>query len=120
MCGLGFGLPIIKKCILPLSGAALAFTSIPANASTIHTQKTILEINAPDHRPCTFVRLQGVTVADPVTPGSPWLALPKTHLGYYESFSMLVTAFTDQIPVTVFTTGNIECGHAEIWRIKYE
>src|SRR5689334_10571203 len=68
----------------------------------------------PDTRECTFFQLSGVTEADPVVPGNPWFAVPKTHLGYKEIFVVLLTARSNGRTITVQTDGTTACGHAAV------
>lgn len=88
-------------------------------AQATHYDKPVLIVHSPDTRDCVFFQLSGVTVADPVTPGVPWFALPKTHLGYKEIVSMLLMARVTGKTITVATSGGLACGHAEILNASY-
>jgi hypothetical protein len=70
-----------------------------------------------DDRQCTLFTLSGVSQADAVTPNVPYFALPKTHPNYAELNALLLTAKVSQSVVSVETTGQLACGHAEVNKI---
>lgn len=80
----------------------------------MHSEKTVEAIHSPDHRACLFFSLAGVTTADPITPNMTWFSVPINHPGFKEIVAMLIAARTSRLPVTVYTTGSIECGHAGV------
>lgn len=74
-------------------------------------------IRSPDGRPCTFFTLNGVSVADPILPNSPWFVIPQSAVGYKEMLALLVSAKLTAKPLFVSTTGSVNtaCGAAEAY-----
>ena len=110
-------LATFNRHVFAVALAGLASIS-SANAAS-HTNKQVADLLAPDYRPCTFFQLQGVAEADPVNPNNPWFAVPNDHIGYDEIVSMLITATTSQRQITVATNGNLACGHARVFQLRY-
>ncbi len=50
--------------------AVLALPSTQPAVADSHVGKQVSAIHSPDTRPCTFFKLDGVTQADPVVPGT--------------------------------------------------
>jgi hypothetical protein len=96
----------------------LAFAASAANAGDFNN-KTVSLIQGPDGRPCTFFILDGVSSADPATPGTPWMALRQSSSGYKENLVILMTAKLAGRPINVSTTGLVvaECGLVEAYRL---
>lgn len=92
------------------------FVSV-ANAYQVHYMKHVEVVHSPDTRACTFFRLVDLAEADPVVPGNPWFSLPQSHIGYKDALSLLIAGYTAGKPVTVETTGNAVCGHAEVIKV---
>lgn len=103
-------LPLCLSSIMPGSSLQAA----------VHTQGIVVQIANPDDRPCIFFRLSGVAEADPVLPGQPWFAVPKTHGGYKEIVATLMIARSTQDPIyQVLTSGAVACGYAEVLSIAW-
>ena len=83
-----------------------------------HSDKMILEINSPDERECIFFLLEGVSTADPDVNSSGWFSVPKTHHEYEVIVSMLLASKMANKPVSVRTTGETACNHAEVAHLK--
>ncbi len=83
--------------------------SVPARAvnSTATIQFVLM-----DNRACAFFTLDGVTQADPIAPGSPWFAIPKTASNYSELFSLLASSKYTGKAITATTDGTLSCGFA--------
>jgi hypothetical protein len=96
---------LLATCVLLVPTIGLA---------TTHTSKQVTVIHSPDGRECTFFMLTGVAEADPVSAGNAWFAVPKTHVGYKEIVSFLMTARITGESVTVSTSGTLACGHASV------
>ena len=101
------------RIALALGLVGLAGPHFPASAETTHTAKRVEGILA-DSRPCIFFTLDGVTLADPVAPDSPYFALSKSHASYAELNALLLTAKATGRPVTIATNGSTVCGHAAV------
>jgi hypothetical protein len=89
-------------CSLPVAAFAL-----------VHENKEVSLFHSPDTRECVFFQLNGVSEADPVTPGVSWFAIPKTHAGYKEIVAALVLARHTGKPLRWVAT----CGHAAVHNI---
>lgn len=84
------------------------------SCQTFHYAKQVSTIQSPDTRPCLFFQLAGETVADPIVPGNPWFAVSRDHPAYKEITNMLLVAKITSQTVSVYTTGQIKCGLAEV------
>jgi hypothetical protein len=88
---------------------------LSANAMSLsHNQAEVESIHSPDSRPCTFLRLKGVSQADPAVNNSPWFSIPLVHNGHDVIVSMLLTAYSTGKKLNVVTTGLGKCGQAEV------
>jgi hypothetical protein len=96
---------LLATCVLFVPAIGLA---------TQHSGRQVVQLHSPDTRECTFFMLTGVAEADPVLPGNPWFAVPKTHVGYKEIVSFLMTARITGESLTVYTAGTTACGHATV------
>jgi len=96
--------------------ALLAAYLAPSVAwSATHANKTVSVVHSPDSRECIFFQLDGVAEADPISPGNPWFAVPKTHNGYKEIVAALLMLRTTGAPLQqVTTSGALACGHAAV------
>jgi hypothetical protein len=61
---------------------------------------------APDSRPCAFFSIVGVSEADPIKPGWPWMVIRQDQNGFKEAFAMLLSAKQSGTPIQVNTTGS--------------
>lgn len=80
-------------------------------------------IQTPDaERPCYFFKLKNVFEADPIVKDNPWFAIAKSHKGYKEIVSTIITAFSLKKQVIVGTTGAVatSCEHAEVSYVRVE
>ncbi len=94
---------------------AVALMSTPgASWASEHAWKAVAIVHSPDSRDCVFFQLVGVSEADQVAPGNPWFAVPKSHLGFKEIFSMLITARVTGQSVYVSTESSLSCGHPTV------
>jgi hypothetical protein len=94
--------------------AAFALVASMPLAATDHYGKLVGQLFGPDYRDCFFFTLQGVGQADPVTPGNHWFAVPSSHLGFKELFSLIMSQRLAGQTVNVTTTGTVACGLAEV------
>ena len=67
-----------------------------------------------DTRDCVFFQLVGVSVADPSVGTTPWFALNKNGANFQTQLSILLSARTNGIAVSVATSGAATCGLAEV------
>jgi hypothetical protein len=105
-----------EMTIKPTALAALCLTVPLLLAATFHEGKQVNIVMSPDTRPCAFFSLQGVAVADPVVPSTPWFAIPKSDPGFAEKFAVLMSAKLAGKLVNVATDGTASpaCGHATV------
>jgi hypothetical protein len=73
-----------------------------------------------DGADCFFFELQGVSVADPVYPGSPWFAINRSQFGAKDAFAMLLASKLAGSTVHVWTSGQLTCGYAGVANINVE
>ena len=76
-----------------------------AAAGSYFANKTVGVIRPPDGRPCTFFWLDGVSPADPATPGVSWMVLRQAQTGYKENLAVLMSAKLTGRTVNVTTNG---------------
>jgi hypothetical protein len=98
--------------VLIISCVAMTAVCHPASADTFTGQ--VQGLATPDSRPCVFFSIAGVTQADPVRPGSPWVVVRQSQNGFKELYALLLAAKHTGAPVTVTTNGTAvaECdGH---------
>jgi hypothetical protein len=104
---------------------AVVFASAILIANPLHAAIWTGEVQGlvpPDTRPCVFFSIAGVSQADPVMPGWPWIALRKSHASFKEIYAFLLAAKHSGEPVTVSTTGTAvsECdGYVELGNIYH-
>lgn|SRR6266853_2164882 len=112
------GMRFMRSVVTAVGICAIAAS---AAAQTSHIGKTIELLQSPDDRPCTFFMLKGITQSDPITPGNPWFALPKAHIGYKEMLSFLLIAYSSGKTVNVYTSGATvpECGNAGVRLVSF-
>lgn len=81
----------------------------------VHTAKTIARFE-PAHKTtaCFYFTLEAVTTADPAAPGSEWFAMERNANGVKEILAALLAARISATPVTVYTSGALVCGYAEV------
>jgi hypothetical protein len=86
-----------------------------AALSEVHSAKTIARFE-PAHKQtaCFYFTLEGVTTADPLAPGSEWFAMERDANGAKEILATLLAARVSGTPVTVYTSGELRCGYAEV------
>lgn len=98
---------------LALICAAALVAPTPALAAE-HVSKRPLEVHSDLSRPCVIFRLEGVSVADPVVGSAQWFALPRTHPAFAEFFAILLTSRAGSFPISVRTSGAMQCGFAGV------
>lgn len=79
-----------------------------------YSDKKVGIVRSPDGRPCTLFQLIGVNQADPAIPEAPWFAIRQNNPGYKEMLSMIMSAKLTYRLVSVSTSGNIACDHADV------
>ena len=82
------------------------------NVSTLMT--------AYDGADCFYFTLKGVAEADPVKPGDPTFAIPRTQFGAKDGYAMLLAAKLSGSTVRVVTRGTLSCGYASVAWITME
>ncbi|GAA6166899.1 hypothetical protein NBRC116591_07090 [Sessilibacter corallicola] len=89
-----------------------------AQALGSNLNKSVTIIHSPDHRPCTFFQLEGVTEASPAVPNEPWFSVNINHDGHEVIVSILLTALTSGKKVDVITTGDVDCGFTQVSSVR--
>ena len=82
----------------------------PASAIVHQINKEVGIIMPPDSRDCVFFQLVGVSEPDPVAPGLPWIAVPRSHVGFKEIYAFLLWAKGAGARITVETSGQTLSG----------
>jgi hypothetical protein len=99
----------------------LALTiATPANGSVHQVSKHVGVIMPPDSRDCIFFQLVGVSEADPIVPGSPWIAVPRGDNGFTEIYALLLWAKSTGTPITVETNSQAQStcgGMVGVWQV---
>jgi hypothetical protein len=111
-----------KRSLFTLPVVALMLTSLtqPAHAVVHHIGKEVGVIMPPDTRDCVFFQLVGVSQPDPVAPGIPWIAVPRTQQGFKEIYALLLLAKGSGMQLTIETnsTAQSNCaGAVGVWQI---
>ncbi len=87
--------------------------------SLSYNQAEVESIHSPDSRPCTFLKLKNVAVADATIANSPWFTIPLDHNGHDVILSILLTAYSTGKKINVVTSGTTKCSHPEISSIHF-
>ena len=103
---------LIRPTVLALAAVTLFCSSAVAVVTGPISQVIPL-----DNRNCSFFSLQGVITADPIRPGSPWIAVPNTAVGYRETMAFIYLAKATGLTVLVETDGTLVCGYPRLLRI---
>ena len=104
-----------------ISVAALISASSIGSAVQYHTNKNVGQLSSTyDGADCFYFTLAGVGEADPVKPGDPNFAIPRTQYGAKDAYAMLLSAKLTGRAVTVMTRGTISCGYASVAQIFFE
>lgn len=91
--------------------------SLAANLSFAvdHSNMELTLLSSPTAlQDCVYFSLVGVPVADPLVPGLPWIAVPRSHLGFKEIVAFLTTAKATGQRVTVRTSNQVACGYIAV------
>lgn len=110
------------KTILKVAAILAAFM-IPAtsNAMLSWENKTVSMLSSTyDGADCIYFTLVGVSEADPIKPGDPTFAIPRSQFGSKDGYAMLLVAKTSGQPVRVLTRGTLACGYAAVAQIMME
>ena len=92
--------------IVRCAAIAIAASAMSTTVDAVQWSGLVSSIVAPDHRPCMFVFLVGVSQADPVVmPGHPWIAIRQSQNGFREIYALLLAAKASGQSVTIQTTG---------------
>jgi hypothetical protein len=104
-----------------ITAAAVAICCANPASADSHTNKTVSLLEIPAGGDCYFFQLAGVGQADPAVPNSPWFAISKTSpsgSSAKELYAILLAARLQGTTLNrVLTSGNIVCGHAQVWTI---
>lgn len=107
-----------QKRIKPLRNAILfcvLAASTGVSRAADHIDKSILEPQAfHAETSCFYFTLNGVAVADPVVPSSPWFAISRAEEGAKEAFAMLLAPRSSGSLVRVVTNGPLACGYPPV------
>lgn len=76
-----------------------------------YTAATIGYVMTPSEtQNCLFITLVGVSQADPIAPGNPWIAIPSTQNGFSQVYATILEAKAIGASVDVATTGVLAGG----------
>jgi hypothetical protein len=104
-----------------ITAAVVAMCCANTASADSHYNKTISLLEVPAGGDCYFFQLAGVSQADPVVPNSPWFAISKTSPSSSSSKELYAILLAARLQGTtlnrVLTSGNIVCGHAQVWTI---
>jgi hypothetical protein len=91
----------------------------PALALAVNwTDRTVGQLQSTyDGADCIYFTLEGVAQADPVDPGVPWFAFPRTQHGAKDAYAMLLAAKLTSKTVFVSTHGTLSCGYAAVSQV---
>ena len=106
--------------VVPVVALMLVSLTQPALAIVHHINKAVGVIMPPDSRDCVFFQLVGVSEPDPAVPGIPWIAVPRTQLGFKEICALLLWAKGSGQLVTVETSSTAQsacAGAVGVWQI---
>lgn len=70
-----------------------------------------------DGADCIYFTLEGVTEADPIKPGDPFFAIPRSQYGAKDAYAMLLAAKISGQTVLVSTRGTLACGYAAVSQV---
>lgn len=77
-------------------------------------------ISTYDSADCIYFTLEGVTEADPVKPGDPTFAIPRSQYGSKDAYAMLLAAKLSGQPVRVLTRGTLACNYAAVAQVMMQ
>jgi hypothetical protein len=63
---------------------------------------------------CFYFTLQGVGVADPVVPSSPWFAMDRQTEAGRDAYATLLAAKLSGAKLRITTSGSVVCGYAGV------
>ena len=107
--------------IIAFAVSALALAPSLGFATVDWPNKNVGRLSAAyDGADCTYFTLQGVSEADPVTPGDATFAIPRTQFGARDGYAMLLAAKISGRTVRVITRGTLSCGYASVAEILME
>jgi hypothetical protein len=98
----------------------VAMVSIPliCNAMLDWNGKQVAMISSTyDGADCIYFTLEGVAEADPVKPGDPTFAIPRSQFGSKDAYAMLLSAKLTGQSVRVLTRGTLACSYAAVAQI---
>jgi hypothetical protein len=85
------------------------------------SSKTVSMVSSTyDGADCIYFTLDGVTEADPIKPGDPTFAIPRSQYGAADAYAMLLTAKVTGQSVRVITRGTLACGYASVAQIMMQ
>lgn len=99
--------------------AAAVLTAAPALSLAVHwPNRSVGQLQSSyDGADCIYFTLDGVAEADPVKPGDPWFAIPRTQYGAKDAYAMLLAAKLTGKTVLVSTRGTLSCGYAAVGQV---
>lgn len=83
-----------------------------------HYGKKVNNVQVNASNGCIYFTLDGVTEADPVAPGEPWITVASENESKQEVLSLLMMAQASKSDVKVMTSGQIVCGYAGVHYIR--
>ena len=99
----------MKSLFSAAAAGGLAMQAAPAAAAD-HVGKQISTISFNTSTQCLYLKLQGVSQADPLAPGNPYMVIPRSHPDFAQMFAMLLSARAINAPINIVTDGVPACG----------
>ena len=107
-----------RRLLIPIVGSVALGTPLIGNATVDWYGKTVAMVSSTyDGADCVYFTLNGVTEADPIKPGDPTFAFPRSQFGSKDGYAMLLAAKIAGQPVRVVTRGTLACGYAAVAQI---
>jgi hypothetical protein len=105
----------LNRLLVIVAGFAIPLT---CNAMLDWNGKTVAMLSSTyDGADCIYFTLEGVSEADPVKPGDPTFAFPRSQYGSKDAYAMLLAAKLTGQPVRVLTRGTLSCGYASVAQV---
>ncbi len=110
----------MQKFIRMAATLAVLVSATLLLAQENHGGYVVKELQGRDQsRNCIFFTLEGVSVADSAVSNGRHFAVPDTHPGFQDIFSILLAASVSQQEVFVSTTGVAACGSAAVNMVRF-
>jgi len=111
----------MKSLFKALAIASAVVLPATSNAMLSWENKAVSMLSSTyDGADCIYFTLTGVAEADPIKPGDPTFAIPRSQFGSKDGYAMLLMAKATGQTVRVITRGTLACGYASVAQIMME